>query len=415
MGDSLAEQYGGSGLANTMDTYTNRSFLAQGRDVMAGMRRFYRNSFTDREKQQVFNLFLGLYLPSVMHCVIPLWQLDSDYQLHNPPIPRNRAKILLSSIKWWEDPLRRHNVDWIRTNRNRNCQFDENPTNSDLDEREYKDKMFEEKHKISSICSFDLILSKSGESINWVDNTAKSPQSAEKPAAADQQSSSTMAPAATLVSRIFAVVSSVTGSTPKKPSESPASGSDKESAGEKAKAKDDKKPSGASDDGANEPEKAKVPPRNGFDLMQTMQDLSKVDIRYEDSAGNNDHGESESNDAAPASPSDPLSKTQGTKKVRVVISETASTGAGESEKKDVAKANDKAKVSARQDAGIREGREEGPSCEPREDGRQWGRGGHYLERAGIFEQKGKREQRRQGAYQLTSQLAFATPDRGAPP
>ena len=323
MGDSLAEQYGGSGLANTMDTYTNRSFLAQGRDVMAGMRRFYRNSFTDREKQQVFNLFLGLYLPSVMHCVIPLWQLDSDYQLHNPPIPRNRAKILLSSIKWWEDPLRRHNVDWIRTNRNRNCQFDENPTNSDLDEREYKDKMFEEKHKISSICSFDLILSKSGESINWVDNTAKSPQSAEKPAGADQQSSSTMAPAATLVSRIFAVVSSVTGSTPKKPSESPTGGSDKESAGEKAK----------------------VPPRNGFDLMQTMQDLSKVDIRYEDSAGNNDHGESESNDAAPASPSDPLSKTQGTKKVRVVISETASTGTGESEKKDAAKANDKAKVS----------------------------------------------------------------------
>lgn len=342
MGDRLAEQYGGSGLANTMDTYTNRSILSQGRDVMAGVRRFYRNSFTDREKQQVFNLFLGLYLPSVMHCVIPLWQLDSDYQLHNPPVPRNRAKVLLSSIKWWEDPLRMHDSDWIRTNRNRNCQFNENPTNSELDEREYKDKLFDEKYKISSICSFDQILSKSGESISWVDNTATSPQSDEKSKAVVQQSSSTIAPAATFVSRIFAVMSSVTGSAQKKSNESSTGGSDSENTGEKGEPKDGKNVSNANDDDDDD-DKEGPALRNGFNLTQTMQDLSKVDIHYEDSAESNDHGTPDSN-ATAANPADTQSKHHKIKKVRVVISKFAVAGVNGNSKKGPAENITKVKV-----------------------------------------------------------------------
>jgi hypothetical protein len=51
--------------------------------------RYYSNAFTDMVKQDAMNVFLGFYIPSEtsMH----LWDLDSDYYLHNrylrPPAP----------------------------------------------------------------------------------------------------------------------------------------------------------------------------------------------------------------------------------------------------------------------------------------------------------------------------------------
>jgi hypothetical protein len=43
-------------------------------------RRFYSNAYTDAEKQDAINLFLGNYVP--LPGAPPLWELDSDYYLH---------------------------------------------------------------------------------------------------------------------------------------------------------------------------------------------------------------------------------------------------------------------------------------------------------------------------------------------
>ena len=53
------------------------------------MIRYYSNAFTDMVKQDAMNVFLGCYIPTEMS--VHLWDLDSDYYLHNrsyrPPTP----------------------------------------------------------------------------------------------------------------------------------------------------------------------------------------------------------------------------------------------------------------------------------------------------------------------------------------
>ena len=47
--------------------------------------RFYRNTFTDLEKQHIMDVFLGVFRPSpdIPH----IWELGSDLRLHNlPPV-----------------------------------------------------------------------------------------------------------------------------------------------------------------------------------------------------------------------------------------------------------------------------------------------------------------------------------------
>lgn len=51
------------------------------RDLLQTVRRYYRNSFTDYEKQHSINVFLGIYIPS--HDREDLWSLQTDYYLHN--------------------------------------------------------------------------------------------------------------------------------------------------------------------------------------------------------------------------------------------------------------------------------------------------------------------------------------------
>ena len=43
-------------------------------------RRFYNNTYTDAEKQDAINLFLGNYVPQPG--LPALWDLDTDYYLH---------------------------------------------------------------------------------------------------------------------------------------------------------------------------------------------------------------------------------------------------------------------------------------------------------------------------------------------
>jgi hypothetical protein len=81
-GDTLALQYGGSNLVNRMETYrkTNQ-WTSHSRDVIENIRRYYTNSFVDAEKQDAINLFLGNFKPFKQK--EKLWELQSDYYLHN--------------------------------------------------------------------------------------------------------------------------------------------------------------------------------------------------------------------------------------------------------------------------------------------------------------------------------------------
>ncbi|CAO1626608.1 unnamed protein product [Jaminaea pallidilutea] len=61
LGDTIALQYGGSHLVNTMETYRKiNQWTSHSRDMLEGLKRYYANSFVDADKQAAINLFLGI-------------------------------------------------------------------------------------------------------------------------------------------------------------------------------------------------------------------------------------------------------------------------------------------------------------------------------------------------------------------
>lgn len=57
----------------------------QSLDMVTSIKRFYSNTYTDAEKQDAINLFLGNFVPEPGRPA--LWQLDSDYYLHAGQAP----------------------------------------------------------------------------------------------------------------------------------------------------------------------------------------------------------------------------------------------------------------------------------------------------------------------------------------
>ncbi|KAL2538901.1 Phosphoinositide phosphatase SAC1 [Forsythia ovata] len=82
MGDALAQQYGGSAAHNTVFTERQGKWKAttQSREFLKSIKRYYSNAYTDGEKQDAINLFLGYFQPQEGKPA--LWELDSDYYLH---------------------------------------------------------------------------------------------------------------------------------------------------------------------------------------------------------------------------------------------------------------------------------------------------------------------------------------------
>ncbi|XP_023550064.1 phosphoinositide phosphatase SAC1 [Cucurbita pepo subsp. pepo] len=82
MGDALAQQYGGSAAHNTVFPERQGKWKAttQSREFIKSIKRYYRNTCTDGEKQDAINLFLGYFQPQEGKPA--LWELDSDYYLH---------------------------------------------------------------------------------------------------------------------------------------------------------------------------------------------------------------------------------------------------------------------------------------------------------------------------------------------
>ncbi|XP_014233608.1 polyphosphoinositide phosphatase isoform X2 [Trichogramma pretiosum] len=100
-GDTLALQYGGSQLVHRVKTYRKTApWTSQGNDIMQTLSRYYSNTFSDQEKQQAINLFLGLFVPEEGRS--PIWEVPTDYYIHHieTRIFKHNKKVI---SHWWGD------------------------------------------------------------------------------------------------------------------------------------------------------------------------------------------------------------------------------------------------------------------------------------------------------------------------
>lgn len=99
-GDTIAVQYGGSQLVNTMETYRKiNQWTSHSRDMIESFKRYYNNSFLDSQRQEAYNLFLGNYI--FVKGQPMLWDLSTDYYLHHAN-PRDwSAKMMRGYIHWF--------------------------------------------------------------------------------------------------------------------------------------------------------------------------------------------------------------------------------------------------------------------------------------------------------------------------
>lgn len=99
-GDTIAVQYGGSQLVNTMETYRKiNQWTSHSRDMIESFKRYYNNSFLDGQRQEAYNLFLGNYKFAQGQPM--LWDLATDYYLHH------------SDPRMWAEKHKREYVHWF--------------------------------------------------------------------------------------------------------------------------------------------------------------------------------------------------------------------------------------------------------------------------------------------------------------
>lgn len=108
-GDTIALQYGGSHLVNTMETYRKiNQWHSHSRDMIESIRRFYHNSFLDAQRQDAINLFLGNFKIEDGPGAQNLWDMENDYRLHY-----NNSSVLeghRNYRKWWTPENTEHKV-----------------------------------------------------------------------------------------------------------------------------------------------------------------------------------------------------------------------------------------------------------------------------------------------------------------
>ncbi|KFY17567.1 hypothetical protein V492_00548 [Pseudogymnoascus sp. VKM F-4246] len=98
-GDTIAVQYGGSQLVNTMETYRKiNQWTSHSRDMVESFKRYYNNSFLDGQRQEAYNLFLGNYIFTKGQPM--LWDLVTDYYLHH------------ADPRAWSGKQRRNYISW---------------------------------------------------------------------------------------------------------------------------------------------------------------------------------------------------------------------------------------------------------------------------------------------------------------
>ncbi|KAK3688471.1 SacI homology domain-containing protein [Podospora appendiculata] len=98
-GDTIAVQYGGSQLVNTMETYRKiNQWTSHSRDMIESFKRYYNNSFLDGQRQEAYNLFLGNYIFALGQPM--LWDLATDYYLHH------------ENPRLWLEKRKRDYINW---------------------------------------------------------------------------------------------------------------------------------------------------------------------------------------------------------------------------------------------------------------------------------------------------------------
>lgn len=99
-GDTIAIQYGGSHLVNTMETYRKiNQWTSHSRDMVESFKRYYNNSFLDKQRQEAYNLFLGNY--KFIQGQPMLWDLSTDYYLHH------------TNPRLWSGQKRKSYIQWF--------------------------------------------------------------------------------------------------------------------------------------------------------------------------------------------------------------------------------------------------------------------------------------------------------------
>jgi hypothetical protein len=95
MGDKIALQYGGSEAHNKVlagkAVATATKPKHHQNELLTSIKRYYSNAFTDMVKQDAMNVFLGCFVPSQQSQY--LWDLESDYDLHNKDLRPNAPLV----------------------------------------------------------------------------------------------------------------------------------------------------------------------------------------------------------------------------------------------------------------------------------------------------------------------------------
>ncbi|EON61094.1 hypothetical protein W97_00305 [Coniosporium apollinis CBS 100218] len=99
-GDTIAVQYGGSHLVNTVETYRKiNHWQGHSRDMVESFKRYYHNSFHDSQRQEAYNLFLGNYIFAQGQPM--LWDLTTDFYLHHTDPREWAGKTRPNYIQWY--------------------------------------------------------------------------------------------------------------------------------------------------------------------------------------------------------------------------------------------------------------------------------------------------------------------------
>ncbi|KAM9233265.1 polyphosphoinositide phosphatase [Dugong dugon] len=105
-GDTLSLQYGGSQLVHRVKTYRKIAPWTQhSKDIMQTLSRYYSNAFSDADRQDSINLFLGVFHPT--EGKPHLWELPTDFYLHH----KNTMGLLStrrSYTYWWTPEVIKH-------------------------------------------------------------------------------------------------------------------------------------------------------------------------------------------------------------------------------------------------------------------------------------------------------------------
>lgn len=104
MGDHISLQYGGSKAHHSAAVGKKKGVFQSLPELLTSVKRHLANNFTDPQKQNVFNLFLGIYQP--LRNKTPLWSINDDRELmmSMDQVPSELQDGLQD--KWWERHFR---------------------------------------------------------------------------------------------------------------------------------------------------------------------------------------------------------------------------------------------------------------------------------------------------------------------